>query len=111
MTGIISIVFAALVIELARRRKLREEYVILWLFVSAVIAILALWQDLLVGLTGLIGAGTAESTILFSLVFFFIAVNIHLTVRVSALTKTVTTLVQELALLRDSEKGERNEGS
>ena len=36
-----------LVIELVRRRKLREEYSWLWLMTGSVIILLSLWFDLL----------------------------------------------------------------
>ncbi len=44
--GIISIVSFALTFEFIRKRHLREEYAILWLFTSSIIAVLSLWPGL-----------------------------------------------------------------
>ena len=45
--GIISIVSFALTFEFIRKRHLREEYAILWLCTSSIIAVLSLWPGLI----------------------------------------------------------------
>ena len=88
------------VLELVRRRKLKEEYSMLWRAVSLGTAVLAAWGGLLLGITRLVGAASANSVIFFFGLLFLMAVVLHLTVRVSGLTERNKDLAQELALPR-----------
>ena len=45
---IISVALLVLTVELVRRRKLREEYSVLWVLTSITVFVLAVWYDLLV---------------------------------------------------------------
>jgi hypothetical protein len=89
----------AFVLELVRRRRLREEYSILWMGVSLGMALLAAWGGLLLGITRLVGALSANSVIFFFGLLFLMGVVLHLTVRVSGLTEQNKDLTQELGLL------------
>ena len=66
---VISIGMMLLIIELVRRRKLREEYSWLWLLTGSVIIVLMMWFGLLKWTTHLIGAIKPSSAIFF-LCFF-----------------------------------------
>ncbi len=67
----VSIGMLFLIIELVRRRKLREEYSWLWLLTVSTILLLTVWFDLLKWITFLIGAILPSSTI-FMLAFLFL---------------------------------------
>jgi hypothetical protein len=96
----ISIALLVLVIELVRRRKLREEYSWLWLLTGVIILLFASWYDLLVYVTRLIGAGLPTSTLFFfSLVFLFL-IAIQFSIRISQLANQIKNLVQENGLLK-----------
>jgi hypothetical protein len=96
----ISIALLILVIELVRRRKLREEYSWLWLLTGIIILLFASWYDLLVYVTRLIGAGLPTSTLFFfSLVFLFL-IAIQFSIRISQLANQIKNLVQENGLLK-----------
>ena len=96
----ISIALLVLVIELVRRRKLREEYSWLWLLTGIIILLFASWYDLLVYVTRLIGAGLPTSTLFFfSLVFLFL-IAIQFSIRISQLANQIKNLVQENGLLK-----------
>jgi hypothetical protein len=88
------------VLELVRRRRLREEYSILWMAVSLGTAVLAAWSGLLLGLTQLVGAISANSVIFFFGLLFLMGLVLHLTVRVSGLTEQNKDLAQSVALLQ-----------
>ncbi|NNF06457.1 MAG: DUF2304 domain-containing protein [Candidatus Eisenbacteria bacterium] len=88
------------VLELVRRRKLKEEYSMLWMAVSLGMAVLAIFSDLLLGITKAMGAYSANSVIFFFGLLFLLAAVLHLTVKVSGLAEENKNLVQELALLR-----------
>ncbi len=87
------------VVDLVRKRRLNEEYSILWIAVSLGTAVLASWGALLVGITRLVGAVSANSVVFFFGLLFLAALLLHLTVRVSGLAEQNKDLTQEVALL------------
>jgi len=97
----LSIGLIILIFELVRRRKLREEYSWLWMLTGTVIFILAVWYDLLVLITRLIGIVLPASTLFFFGVFFLILINLYFSVKISTVTDQLNKVTQELALLRD----------
>lgn len=88
-----------LIIELVRRRKLREEYSWLWLMTGTGILILALWFDLLKWITHLVGAVTPSSTIFLFAFLFLIFISLHFSVVISKLSERNKELAQRYALL------------
>jgi hypothetical protein len=97
----ISVLLVVLIVELVRRRKLREEYSWLWLSLSLAIFVLALWRGLLDAITNLIGAVLTTSTLFFFALVFLMLINIQFSVEISSLRSQVKNLAQQLALLRD----------
>ena len=87
------------VLELVRRRRLREEYSWLWLLTAGMMVLLAVWYRLLVFVTHLVGAVTPLNTLLLCAVLFLFAIAVHYSVIISRLTIQVKNLAQELALL------------
>lgn len=100
---IVALVFGfgmlALVVDLVRRRKLKEEYSWLWLMTGAVILLLTLWFDLLKWFTHLVGAITPSSTIFLFAFLFLILISLHFSVVISKLTHQNKELAQRYALL------------
>jgi hypothetical protein len=99
---IISVVLVVLIIELVRRRKLREEYSWLWFSLSVMMFILALWPNLLDFITDLIGAVLSTSTLFFFALIFVILINIQFSVEISSLRNQVKNLAQQLAIFENS---------
>lgn len=97
----IAIFIFVLVIELVRRRKLREEYSLLWLLTSLVMIVLAIQYDWLVKITHFVGAALPTSTLFFFGLLFLIVINIHFSVKVSRLNDQMKKLAQENALLKN----------
>jgi len=96
-----------LIIELVRRRKLREEYSWLWLMTGSVILVLTLWFDLLKWITHLVGAVTPASTIFLFAFLFLILISLHFSVVISKLTERNKELAQRYALLELELRGMR----
>lgn len=96
---IVSMGMLILIIELVRRRKLREEYSWLWLLTGAVILILTVWFDLLKWMTHMVGAVTPSSTIFLFAFLFLILISLHFSVVISKLTDRNKELAQRYALL------------
>jgi hypothetical protein len=96
---IISLGMLFLIIELVRRRKLREEYSWLWLLTGSIILALMMWVDLLKWITHLIGAIVPSSTIFFFAFLFLMLISLHFSVVISKLTDRHKELAQRYALL------------
>lgn len=90
-----------LVFELVRRRKLREEYSWVWVATSVGLAVLALYQDLLLTLSHWIGSASVVSTLFFGAFLFVLALLLQFSVRLSRLTHRHRTLGQRVALLEE----------
>lgn len=96
---LLALLFLLFVIDLARRKKLRVEYSILWSFTAGAIVLLVFWYDLLVWITGWIGAVLPTTTLFIFGLMFLLFVNLHFSVKLSELSEQVKNLAHELALL------------
>ena len=94
-----SVAVFAFVVELVRRRRLKEEYSLLWLLTAVTLILLAAWDGLLNDVSDLIGAASSQSTLFFFGLMFVVLMLLHFSVRISALERRITSLVQELGLL------------
>jgi hypothetical protein len=96
----ISLALVASVLWLVRRRRLREEYTPIWLFVSALLVFVSFRIELLRELTRLIGAWEPSSTVFFLGEVFLVAICLNYAVRLSRANLLIKNLAQEVALLR-----------
>ena len=94
-----SVVVFVMLVELVRRRRLREEYAWLWLLTGAAMIVLISWPRLLAFVTHAIGAATPLTTLLIFSLLFLLAIVVHYSVIISRLTTEMKNLTQELALL------------
>lgn len=101
-----SLAMLVLVVELVRRRRLKEEYSVLWIVTALILLLLSSWYGLLEWITHAMGAVLPTSTLFFAGLMFVIAMLLHFSVRVSQLERTVTTLVQELGIITVDEAPE-----
>ena len=100
-----SVALLLFIIELVRRRRLKEEYSVLWVTTALILILLAAWGGLLKDLTHAIGAISESSTLYFFGVIFAFFLLLHFSVRVSVLERRLTSLVQEVALLSPDRRG------
>lgn len=87
-------------IELVRRRRLREEYSVLWLAVSLGMFVLVLRYDWLVGLTELIGAALPTTTLFIGAIIFLLLLAVQFSIKLSEMSGQLKNLAQDNALLR-----------
>ena len=88
------------VLDLVRRRRLSEEYSLLWVVASAAVAILGFSTPLLRAITRALGILYEGSTVFFIGLAFATAMLLYLSVKLSRLGQENHALVRELALLR-----------
>ncbi len=94
------------VVDLVRRKKLREEYSWLWLLTGATITLLVVWYDLLVLITRLIGAVLPTTTLFIFGLLFLMLISLHYSIQISKLTYQLKEMAQELTLLRGEMEGQ-----
>ncbi|MFH0795856.1 MAG: DUF2304 domain-containing protein [Candidatus Omnitrophota bacterium] len=87
------------IIELVRRRKLKEEYSFLWLITGFFLLILTLRFDLLTRITQALGVVSSLNTLFFFGLIFVILLCLHYSLKVSQLTVEMKILAQKIALL------------
>jgi hypothetical protein len=97
LTGLILLV---VILELLRRRQLREKYAMLWLGVIILVLPLAAYPRLLDGVAEAFGIASGASLVLFLGFVFLLLVSIHLSWEVSRLEEETRTLAEDMALLR-----------
>ncbi len=98
---IIAVSIFVIIVELVRRRKLKEEYSWLWLLTGFGIFILTFRYELLVNISQLIGAVVATSTLFFFALMFLILICLQFSVSITKLEDRTKNLAQELAILKN----------
>jgi hypothetical protein len=87
------------VLELVRRRRLREKYALLWILTALVLLILSVWRDAVSSIATALGVSYGP-TVLFAVgALFILVVLLHYSTVISALTDRTVTLAQKVASL------------
>ena len=100
VTVALSITALLVVLELVRRRKLREEYSLLWLFTAAVMLVVSVWRDLLHGLSNLVGIAYPPNLLFLLATLLMLFILLYYSIIITRLTHENKTIAQDVALLR-----------
>lgn len=106
---LLAVVILFTVLELVRRRKLREEYSVVWVVTALALLVLALNRSILVLLTELIGAAVPNSALFFGGLLFLMLLGLQFSIRLSRLTYRMRQVTRRVALLEE-ELRESKEG-
>jgi hypothetical protein len=87
-------------VELLRRRQLREKYAVLWLAVGVGVAVLGIFPSLLDWTAKRLGIFDPPNLLLFVAALVLLIVEVHLSWEVSRLEDETRSLAEELGLLR-----------
>jgi len=99
------------VLELVRRRRLREQYSILWLLTSLVVLVLASNRTLLDLLARAMKIAYPPSALFVIGFGFLLLITLHFSTVISRLTRENESLAQEMAILRQQVSAlEKSEG-
>jgi Uncharacterized conserved protein (DUF2304) len=90
------------VLDLIRRRRLRERYALLWLLTGLLLTALSAWRAGLNTIAGWVGVRGYPPAVLFAVgLLFVLAVLLHYSTVISRLTDQNVLLAQRLALLEE----------
>ncbi len=96
LTSLATLVF---IVELVRRRRLKEEYSWLWIVTAAGMLLLSSWYGLIELVTRAIGSKTVTTTLFLFGLLFLLVISVHFSTMISRLTQQVRRLTQEIAIL------------
>jgi hypothetical protein len=104
-----------MIVELVRRRRLKEKYSLLWLFTALVLLVLTLSPGLLDSLSSMMGIYYSPSAFFLMAFFFLMLITLQFSVVISRLSERNKALAQEVALLKirldGLEAGEKAKGN
>ena len=98
-TLVASIVLLLAVFELIRRRKLTEEYSLLWILLGAALVVVSIRADLLAAVARAAGIANPNAVPLVLAVFAMLVVCLCLSVIVSRQRQQIERLIEETAIL------------
>lgn len=104
IVGVLLLIF---IIDLVRRRQLREEYSWLWMLAGGAILVLVAWPRALTAVTAFIGAKTHTTAVFTFGILFLIVVCIHLCSKLSRVDNQLKELAQRVAIL-NGQQGNQN---
>ena len=97
--AIASLVLLLAVLELVRRRRLREKYALLWILTAIVLLVLSVWRGAVTSIATALGVSYGP-TVLFAVgALFVLVVLLHYSTVISALTDRTVVLAQTVASL------------
>ena len=105
---VVALVNVAVMLELVRRRQLREKYALLWVAVGVGGIVLGLGRTLVDRVAHALGVSYGPSAVFLGAIVFLLLVCMHLSWEVSRLEERTRTLAEELALLRGRDEGARS---
>lgn len=97
---ILSICIVIMVFTQVRNQKMKEKYAALWLGVSCVIIVLAVFPSLLWWLADITGVVVPVNLLFLLAIIMLIAVTLHLTLEISKISDEARALAEEVAILR-----------
>ena len=94
------LIAVGLMVELLRRRQLKEKYAVLWVVVGAGMLLLAIWPGLLDMTARALSVKSGPNLLMFVAALVLIVVCVHLSWEVSRLEDRSRALAEEVGLLR-----------
>jgi hypothetical protein len=95
-----SILLIVFILELIRRRRLKEEFSVLWLGMGVVFLVISLFRGLLDRFSVLVGIGYPPAALFLILIMGLMVILIHFSVAISELKEANKKLAQAVGLLK-----------
>jgi hypothetical protein len=101
LSFIVSVALILFVLVLIKKRKLKEEYGLLWLFTGVVIAVFSAFRNLLEILGDVLGIFYSPAALLLVAVLFILLILLHFSVVISSFSERIKVLTQKVAQLEE----------
>jgi hypothetical protein len=88
-----------MVLEMVRRRRLREDYSLLWLATAIVLVVLALWRDSLNAIARLFGIAYPPTALFVIGIGFLLLILLQFSIVITKLARENKQSAQHIALL------------
>jgi len=88
------------ILELIRRKRVRENYALLWLFIGTVFLFFSIWRRGLEVLARLMGIAYPPTAFLLVLIIGIFLILIQFSMIISILTDKNKTMAQEMGLMK-----------
>lgn len=98
---IVSLALFLYILYLVRKKKIKEEYSLLWLFSSLVFIVFSIWRDGLEYFAKWVGIAYPPAALFLILLLAIFLILIEFSIIISRLTEKSKSLAQELAILRE----------
>jgi len=95
-----AVIALIVVLELVRRRRLSEEYSLLWLGTAVLMLILGLWRELLHNLAALVGIYDPSNLLFLLAMLFMLFIQLYFSTVITRLTHESKESAQQIAQLR-----------
>lgn len=97
---VVAVAALVLVVELLRRRRLREKYAVIWVVISIGTLVVAIFPSLLLGIARALGIQTPSNLLFFGSLLVLFAVSLQLSREVGLLEEQSRRLAEEVGALR-----------
>jgi len=115
LVQILSILFSlsllVLIIVLIRRKKIREEYAILWIVIFLAFFLLSIFRGLIDNISSLLGIRYQPASLFLILIGFLFLLVFHFSLVISDMKKKINALAMTLAILEESLSKEKKNSS
>lgn len=97
---LITLALMFITFELVRRRRIGEQYAVLWFAAELVLLFFAIFDNVLISVAHAAGIFYPPAVLIPILMFFVIALSLHFSVVVSRLSRENKKLAQEIGFLK-----------
>jgi hypothetical protein len=95
-----SIILLLIILELVRRKYLRERYALIWIVTGSLFFLLSIRVQFLYRISSFLGFTVPSNTLFFFGILFLLSIVLGLSVITSRLTEKNKVLTQEVVLLK-----------
>ena len=95
-----SVLILVAIVELLRRRQLKEKYAVLWLVVGLLLVVFTAFPALLTRISSALGVAVPTNLLFFVAILFLVLVVLHLSWEASRLENETRKLAEDVAILR-----------
>lgn len=98
---VVSVLFVLFVLQLTRKKKLREGYSLIWFFLGLILLFFSVFRGIIDPLAAFVGINVAPFIIIPFLIFVTFLLGMHFSIIISKLAEENKKLIQEVALLKN----------